>query len=184
MESKDDGQIQVAIRIRPLLVEERSHDNSKLKIDKKNNTIITFKEKLDLQKGFKFDTILDPYDSQADVFHKCKIHHIVDRVLEGFNATIFAYGQTSTGKTYTMEGYKYLTDEYGRPIPEISDDDSIGITPRVIKRLFALIYDKENENENIKYIVQCSFLQIYRENIHDLLNHHQFYHDKSNRAEL
>lgn len=122
------------------------------------------------KKGFKFDTILDPYDSQADVFHKCKIHNIVDKVLEGFNATIFAYGQTSTGKTFTMEGYQYFTDDYGRPIPELQDDENIGITPRVIKRLFALIFDKEAQDENIKYIVKCSFCQIYREDIYDLLN--------------
>lgn len=184
MKGVDESQIQVAIRIRPLLTEEREYDNTKLKIDKKNNTIITFKEKLDLQKGFKFDTILDPYDSQADVFHKCRVHHIVDKVLEGFNATIFAYGQTSTGKTYTMEGYQYITDEYDRPIPELEDDENIGITPRAIKRLFALIYDKESENDNIKYIVKAQFLQIYRENIHDLLNHDQYSHDKMSRSDL
>lgn len=181
---KSGSRIQVAIRIRPLLSEEREHGNSKLKIDKKSNTIIAFKEKLDLQKGFKFDTILDPYDSQADVFHKTKIHNIIQQVLDGFNATIFAYGQTSTGKTYTMEGYQYIADEHGRPIPELLDDSNIGISPRVIKRLFAAIYEKEQEDENIKYIVKCSFCQIYRENIHDLLNNDQYAHDKMYRSDL
>ena len=150
----------------------------------KSNTIIAFKEKLDMQKGFKFDTILDPYDSQADVFHKTRIHNIINRVLDGFNATIFAYGQTSTGKTYTMEGYQYLTDEYGRPIPDLIDDENIGITPRVIKRLFALIYEKESENENFKYVVKWSFWQIYQENIHDLLNHNLYSHDKMSKSDL
>ena len=63
-------------------------------------------------------------------------------MLDGFNATIFAYGQTSTGKTYTMEGYQYITDTNGRPVPELEDESTIGISPRVIKRIFALIYDK------------------------------------------
>lgn len=157
MSNKIDSRIQVAIRIRPLLPEEHEHGNTKLKIDSKNNQIIAFKEKLDVQKGFKFDTILDPYDSQADVFHKTKVHNIVQRVLDGFNATIFAYGQTSTGKTYTMEGFQYITDDHGRPIPDLLDDTNIGISPRVIKRLFALIYEKEQEEESIKFRVKCSF---------------------------
>lgn len=124
---KSEARIQVAIRIRPLLPEESNYGNSKLKIDTKNSTIIAFKEKLDVQKGFKFDTILDPYDTQADVFHKTHIHNILQRALDGFNSTIFAYGQTSTGKTYTMEGFQYITDEYGKPIPELMDDSNIGM---------------------------------------------------------
>lgn len=52
MNSNEESQIQVAIRIRPLIEEERGYDNTKLKIDKNSNTIITFKEKLDMQKGF------------------------------------------------------------------------------------------------------------------------------------
>lgn len=133
MNTGENSQIQVAIRIRPLLPREHGYGNTKLKIDKNSNTIIAFKEKLDLQKGFKFDVILDPYDAQADVFHKTNIHNIINKTLDGFNATIFAYGQTSTGKTYTMEGYNYNTDEYGRPIPELEEDENIGISPRVIK---------------------------------------------------
>jgi len=136
MESTIENRIQVAIRIRPLLLEEVGHGNTKLRIDKKNSTIIAFKEKLDVQKGFKFDIILDPLDGQADVFHKTKAHHILQRVLDGFNATIFAYGQTSTGKTYTMEGFNYINDMNGRPVPDTDDDSNIGISPRIIKRLF------------------------------------------------
>jgi hypothetical protein len=41
-----------------------------------------------------------------------------------------------------MEGYQYITDNNGRPVPELEDESTIGISPRVIKRLFALIYDK------------------------------------------
>lgn len=147
----------------------------------KNNTIIAFKEKLDVQKGFKFDTIIDPYDSQADVFHRTKTHNIINKVIDGFNATIFAYGQTSMGKTYTMEGYQYVTDDHGRPIPELMDDTNIGISPRVIKRLFALIYEKEAEDDTVKFVVKCSFCQIYREQIHDLLNNDTLYHEKMSK---
>ncbi|CAI2381549.1 unnamed protein product [Moneuplotes crassus] len=184
MSEQKEGQIQVAIRIRPLLQEENKHGNSKLKIDKKTNTIITYKEKLDSQKGFRFDTIIDPYDSQADVFHKTKVHNIILKALDGFNATIFAYGQTSMGKTFTMEGYRYILDRNGRPIPELMDDSNIGISPRVIKRLFAQIYDKEDEDPNFKYVIKLSFCQIYREKIHDLLDDSQYYHDMTSYKRL
>jgi len=57
-------------------------------------------------------------------------------VLDGFHATILAYGQTSSGKTYTMEGYDYVSNEEGVPIPDIKRGGNLGITPRSIKLLF------------------------------------------------
>jgi len=53
-----------------------------------------------------------------------------------------------------MEGYKYLIDDYGRPIPDLLDDSNLGISPRVIKRLFAQIFDKEDENPDAKYVIK------------------------------
>jgi hypothetical protein len=77
-----------------------------------------------------------------------------------------------------------VTDDNGKPIPELMDDNNIGISPRVIKRLFALIYEKEKENEDYKFIIKCSFCQIYREQIHDLLNNDQYIQDKMYRGDL
>ena len=54
-------------------------------------------------------------------------------VLKGYHATIFAYGQTGSGKTYTMEGYKYRSNEKGVPVPVIEAGSEIeGIVPRAI----------------------------------------------------
>jgi hypothetical protein len=94
-----------------------------------------------LQKQFKFHTVLDPTDDQEDVFLKTNGYQHVEKVLQGFHATILAYGQTSSGKTYTMEGYDYVTSDEGIPIPDVKRGGNLGMTPRCIKMLF----DKSNE---------------------------------------
>ncbi len=77
-------------------------------------------------------------------------------VLEGYNATIFAYGQTGTGKTYTMEGFKYS-----------NTDPSRGIIPRSVEEIFD--YIQSDVSDSIKFMVRASYLQIYNETISDLL---------------
>jgi kinesin family protein 5 len=75
-------------------------------------------------------------------------------VLEGFNGTVFAYGQTSSGKTYTMSGV-------------IDDPDKQGIIPRMIKQVFEHIQSSPSE---IEYIVKVSMIEIYMEKIGDLID--------------
>lgn len=78
-------------------------------------------------------------------------------MLEGFNGTIFAYGQTGTGKTHTMVGqYQPLTNE-GR-----------GIIPRSLQYLFEKM--RTENNEKYQYEVSCAFIQIYMEMVQDLIN--------------
>jgi kinesin family protein 5 len=82
----------------------------------------------------------------------------VEDVLNGYNGTIFAYGQTGSGKTYTMFG----------PNKSVLDDLS-GIIPRSIFRVFHALQEKTQTGE-IQASVQASFLEIYCEEIRDLLN--------------
>lgn len=77
-------------------------------------------------------------------------------MLAGYNCTIFAYGQTGTGKTYTMSGD--MSDTLGL----ISD--SAGIIPRVLNSLFAKLDADEAESS-----VKCSFIELYNEELRDLL---------------
>jgi len=79
----------------------------------------------------------------------------IDSLLEGYNSTILAYGQTGTGKTFTMEGYTKNTFDEGR-----------GIIPRSIENIFNHI---ENLSKSTKFMVRASYLQIYNEQINDLL---------------
>ncbi len=90
------------------------------------------------------------YDDEAtqEEVYKNTARLSVCSALEGYNATIFAYGQTGTGKTYTMEGFKYsLTDE------------SRGIIPRAIEDIFA--YIEGCEDEEVTFMVRASYIQIY-----------------------
>ena len=87
--------------------------------------------------------------------------------------TIFAYGQTGAGKTFTMEGYKYGKSSQGVPVPIMDSElDSVGLVPRAIHQLFEIIKVKNSLNEK-KVNVYCSYLQIYKEKIYDLLNKSQ-----------
>ena len=104
---------------------------------------------------FTFDSVFDLDSTQLDVYTQTA-KPAVQSVLEGYNSTIFAYGQTGTGKTYTMEGFTYN-----------NKDPERGIIQRTIENIFYFI--ESTSNENTKFIIRASYLQIYNENISDLL---------------
>ena len=104
---------------------------------------------------FTFDFVFDMDSHQEDVYN-ITAKQAVQSVLEGYNSTIFCYGQTGTGKTYTMEGFTSETNDPNR-----------GIIQRTIQDIFS--YIESISNENSKFIIRASFLQIYNENISDLL---------------
>ncbi|KAG0021190.1 kinesin motor protein cin8 [Podila clonocystis] len=105
-------------------------------------------------KTYTFDRVF-MYMDQESIYHDV-VTPILDEVLMGYNCTVFAYGQTGTGKTYTMEGD--LRDHYGECSPEA------GIIPRTLYHLFASLERKETE-----YSVRISFLELYNEEVKDLL---------------
>jgi len=102
---------------------------------------------------FNFDRVFDPTSHQKEVYD-FSAKHIVESVLEGFNGTIFAYGQTSSGKTHTMQGI-------------IDNPEKEGIIPRMIRHLFNFIVNSSSDTE---YIVKVSMIEIYMEKIKDLIN--------------
>ncbi|XP_033321263.1 kinesin-like protein 68D [Megalopta genalis] len=112
-------------------------------------------------KVFTFDAVYDWNSSQQDLYEET-VRPLVSSVLDGFNGTIFAYGQTGTGKTYTMEGLK-------------GDYDRRGVIPRSFEHIFNHI----GRSENMQYLVRASYLEIYQEEIRDLLQS-----DQSLRFEL
>ena len=83
---------------------------------------------------------------------------IVEGCLKGYNGTIFAYGQTGSGKTYTMSGLS-------------TEGDDRGLTPRAFEHLFSKMRRLEEEciNGRLEYLCKASFMEIYNENILDLL---------------
>lgn len=114
--------------------------------------------------GFTFDSVADEASTQEDIFQLVGLP-LVENCLAGFNSSIFAYGQTGSGKTYTMWG----------PLSAISDDSSSrerGLTPRVFELLFSRIKEDQakHSDKQLMYHCCCSFLEIYNEQITDLLD--------------
>lgn len=107
--------------------------------------------------NFTFDRVFGPESTQIEVFNYTAIPMIND-VLCGYNATIFAYGQTASGKTFTMEG------------SDIRDENARGIIPRTVEALFAGVSEAD---ENIEFTFKVSYVEIYMEKIRDLLDVHR-----------
>ena len=103
--------------------------------------------------AFTFDRVFDTRSRQSDVFD-FSIRPTVDDILNGYNGTVFAYGQTGAGKSYTMMG------------SDISDDDQRGIIPRIVEQMFSSIMSSP---PTIEYTVGVSYMEIYMEKIRDLL---------------
>ncbi|KAJ4783167.1 Kinesin-like protein [Rhynchospora pubera] len=112
-----------------------------------------------MDRVFTFDKVFGPNSKQKDLYNQAVIP-IVNEVLEGFNCTIFAYGQTGTGKTYTMEGECRRTKagSHGQLPPDA------GVIPRAVKQIFDTL-----ESQNAEYSVKVTFLELYNEEITDLL---------------
>ncbi|MCJ1245237.1 kinesin motor protein cin8 [Trapelia coarctata] len=106
-------------------------------------------------KTYHFDKVFSPAADQAMIYEDV-VTPILEEMLQGYNCTIFAYGQTGTGKTYTMSGD--LSDKLGLL------SDSAGIIPRVLYSLFAKL-----EADDVESSVKCSFIELYNEELRDLL---------------
>ncbi|KAK4939883.1 Kinesin-related motor protein [Elasticomyces elasticus] len=106
-------------------------------------------------KTYQFDKVFSPAADQAIIFEDV-VAPILSEMLTGFNCTIFAYGQTGTGKTYTMSGD--MTDNLGLL------SDAAGIIPRVLSTLFQKL-----ETDEVECSVKCSFIELYNEELRDLL---------------
>jgi len=104
--------------------------------------------------SFAFDRVFDQQATQGEVYHQAARPAVLN-CLEGYNAALIAYGQTGTGKTYTMEG-------------DTMRGDHRGIIPRSIEDMFGYIQN-DGESMRSKYLVRASYLQIYNEVISDLL---------------
>jgi len=106
--------VKVAIRCRPLSQGEITNGNEVVvKLNSKRGEIFVDKpDSNEPPKQFTFDHCFDWNSKQADIYTTCAAN-IIENVLEGYNGTIFAYGQTGTGKTHTMTGYDKTEGEAG-----------------------------------------------------------------------
>ncbi|CAL8470663.1 g10205 [Coccomyxa elongata] len=139
--------VKVVVRVRP---PHGSESGGAISVAPDNKGIVLYRDQSNVpQSGFEFDKVLREDASQADVFHAA-VQPIVDDVMNGYNGTIMAYGQTGAGKTYTLSSVA---------------PDNIGMMPRAAAAIFSEI---EHDSSNV-YTVVMSYIQIYMELLQDLL---------------
>ncbi|CAB4320692.1 unnamed protein product [Prunus armeniaca] len=156
-----DHNVQVLIRVRPLNSMERSmHGYSRCLKQESAQTISWIGQP---ESRFTFDHVACETVDQEMLFRMAGLP-MVENCLSGYNSCMFAYGQTGSGKTYTMLGE--IEDLETKPSPHR------GMTPRIFEFLFARIQAEEEirRDEKLKYNCKCSFLEIYNEQITDLLD--------------
>ncbi|CAN0013117.1 unnamed protein product, partial [Ascophyllum nodosum] len=107
-----------------------------------------------------FDRVFGPDSTQQEIFQG--LLPALDTILQGFNASVLAYGQTGSGKTHTLIG-----PDGGTRLAENSSD--WGIIPRAVQFLFDRLVAASAEDDTFTFSVTCSFMQIYNENLVDLL---------------
>uniref|UniRef100_A0A7N4PM56 Kinesin-like protein n=1 Tax=Sarcophilus harrisii TaxID=9305 RepID=A0A7N4PM56_SARHA len=151
--------VKVVVRCRPFNEREKAMCYKlSVTVDEMRGTITVHKTDSSNEppKTFTFDTVFGPESKQLDVYN-LTARPIIDSVLEGYNGTIFAYGQTGTGKTFTMEGV--------RAVPELR-----GIIPNSFAHIFGHIAKAEGDT---RFLVRVSYLEIYNEEVRDLLGKDQ-----------
>ncbi|XP_056244420.1 kinesin heavy chain-like [Seriola aureovittata] len=139
--------VKVMCRFRPLNDAERSRGDRFTPKFNGDDTVVV------AGKPYVFDKVLPPHTEQVQVYDTCA-RQIVRDVLGGYNGTIFAYGQTSSGKTHTMEG-------------NLHDPRLMGIIPRISRDIFDHIYSMD---ENLEFHIKVSYFEIYLDKIRDLLD--------------
>lgn len=141
--------IKVCVRVRPMNIKEKE-DNCKESIETNlNQIIINLHQKS--QKQFNFDKVFDQSYDQEDIFKRIG-QTMVESFLNGFNSTIFAYGQTGAGKTHTMIG-------------NLNMENHFGLLPRCLEYIFYCL-----NNSSKEFNLRISFIEIYNEKIIDLLS--------------
>ncbi|XP_067227863.1 kinesin-like protein KIF3B [Chanodichthys erythropterus] len=158
--SKSSESVKVVVRCRPMNEKERvANFDRVVSVDVKLGQVAVRNPRAtsshEHPKVFTFDSVYDWNSKQMELYDET-FRPLVDSVLFGFNGTIFAYGQTGTGKTYTMEGVR-------------NDPDRRGVIPNSFEHIFTHI----SRSQNQQYLVRASYLEIYQEEIRDLLSKDQ-----------
>ncbi|NWX00924.1 CENPE protein, partial [Caloenas nicobarica] len=141
----DEGAVTVCVRVRPLIARENAlGDKVALHWKSENNTI----SEVNGTKVFSYDRIFHSSDNTQQLYESVAVP-IIQSAVQGYNGTIFAYGQTASGKTYTMMGNEY----------------SPGIIPKAIQQVFKIICEIPDR----EFLLRVSYMEIYNETITDLL---------------
>uniref|UniRef100_A0A8C5ID88 Kinesin family member 4A n=1 Tax=Junco hyemalis TaxID=40217 RepID=A0A8C5ID88_JUNHY len=143
--------VRVALRCRPLVPKETSEGcQTCLSFVPGEPQVVVGNDK-----AFTYDYVFDPSVEQEEVFNTA-VSPLVRGIFKGYNATVLAYGQTGSGKTYSMGGTYTANQEH---------EPSVGVIPRVIK----LLFEEKQQRHDWDFVLKVSYLEIYNEDILDLL---------------
>ncbi|CRK95795.1 CLUMA_CG009252, isoform A [Clunio marinus] len=147
--------VQVIVRCRPLSNKEKAGAYQQVVEVYPNRGVIEILNPTETtrenKKMFTYDAVYNAISTQQNIYDEV-IRPLVSSVLEGFNGCVFAYGQTGTGKTFTMEGTRESPEQKG-----------------IIPRTFEQIWSHINRTQNMNFLVAVSYLEIYMEELRDLL---------------
>ncbi|GAB2300506.1 hypothetical protein Dimus_034549 [Dionaea muscipula] len=153
-----DGEVnvQVILRCRPLNDEEEKI-NKVITCNEQKREVVVLQciANKQVDRVFTFDKVFGPKAQQRSIYDQA-VSPIVGEVLDGYSCTVFAYGQTGTGKTYTMEGEMRSK---GGDLPA-----EAGVIPRAVRQIFDTL-----EAQNADYSMKATFMELYNEEINDLL---------------
>ncbi|KAF1845661.1 kinesin-domain-containing protein [Cucurbitaria berberidis CBS 394.84] len=139
------GNVIVSVRVRPDIGAKDSKQEMEWEVDNKH-ALISYKGR---EGGdYTYDNVFDTQDNNARVYDSAA-KRLVRRVMEGYHGTVFAYGMTGTGKTFSMQGTA----------------TNPGVIPLAITDIFSYI----RETPHREFLLRVSYLEIYNERIHDLL---------------
>ena len=146
------GNLRVMCRVRPFLPSEKVNKKSQMETMVINNDSISIFQENKPEKNFEYDYIFDTKSSQKDVYEEVTL--LIQSMVQGNNICIIAYGQTCTGKTYTIQG---------------PNSKNPGIVPRAARELFLILnnFSKSNFFESIR--LSLTIIEIYNEQIFNLL---------------
>uniref|UniRef100_A0A673YXT0 Kinesin-like protein n=1 Tax=Salmo trutta TaxID=8032 RepID=A0A673YXT0_SALTR len=143
--------VRVALRCRPLVTKE---------INEGCQTCLTFvpgdpQVIVGIEKAFTYDYVFDPTTEQEEVFNSA-VSPLLCGLFKGYHATVLAYGQTGSGKTFSMGG-TYTSAQENEP--------TVGVIPRVVR----MIFQEREKHTDCEFSLAVSYLEIYNEDILDLL---------------
>ncbi|XP_069555562.1 kinesin-like protein KIF27 [Brachyistius frenatus] len=145
--------VRVAVRIRPLLPKEVLHHHQVcVRVVPDSAQVMLGSDRL-----FCFDHAFGPTATQDEVYESC-VQPLVESLLDGYNATVFCYGQTGSGKTYTLGGG--------------NQDEEGGIFDCVAHDVFLMLGEKRKSTDGVEVTVRVSYMELYREELRDLLDLH------------
>eukprot|EP00962_Isochrysis_galbana_P037289 scaffold12993_cov96-Isochrysis_galbana.AAC.5 len=139
--------VTVAVRLRPFNQREKNQNEARI-VTIGQDGLVGIAPADDSQAGkqFSFDFSYD-WDTEQDTVYTDLGQPLLHQAFEGWNGTIFAYGQTGSGKSFSMGGTKELP----------------GMVPKMCTEIYTKIGKVQAENPNVKFLITCSFLEIYNE---------------------